>query len=422
MRWPLIMALTVALVAHGCGPIRSDEGLGGDGGADSGGDICFKSPDGTPCGAASACLNGRCQSGCGPNGTAPFCGSYENYSRGCCAADEDCCEIGFEYEECRPKGTCPVLVWCRGDWFNDLCDAPEMCTFTQSNGVPVGAPGGCLSHQSSGGIPPAQPTCTTGCTSPCAGPYGEAECCGAGAKCGDAGCCVLVNPPDAGPGGCNPFGGAGAGGLCLSTADCNCDGPDECVTAFFQGVPGTTGSCWPLAGATGCVGATDLALVADAGLPAHCFPTATLTGSFSVPISADGSVYGTASVTAKLNGVTLYGGQGGAYHDATDPAHPVVVVLIWAAGINTPPFAGLRIIIDQAEESTVAPIPLGLGARTRAHLTSGDYTSYDLSGAAYAGSIQLTEADWIIAGSFIDARLVGFTAELCGSHTTACQP
>ena len=172
---------------------------------------------------------------------------------------------------------------------------------------------------------------------------------------GDAGCCVLVNPPDAGPGGCNPFGGAGAGGLCLSTAECNCDGPDECVAAFFQGIPGTTGSCWPLAGATGCGGGSDLALVADAGLPAHCFPTAALTGSFSMPISADGSDYGTASVTAQLNGVTLYGGQGGAYHDATDPAHPVVVVLIWPGQSRAP--SSTRASLASRPSCAVRPRP-----------------------------------------------------------------
>jgi hypothetical protein len=227
---------------------------------------------------------------------------------------------------------------------------------------------------------------------------------------------------DAGGGGdggaveCVATGGVATGGICKASKPCTC--PNTCAPAFETTY---AGSCWPEPDPTnGCATATDVAVYVDVPENSHCFPTATLTGSFSVPFGTQATMGGTVSATLTINGQTFTVAQGWVEHDTTNGWREVVLL---PTNLSTPPVNWIRMIIADAKYVVgTADMAISQGDNV-VFLYSETANSQTLWGMNHAGSVSLTAVDTgsggTVTGTF-NVTMFAYPMELCGPNTTAC--
>jgi hypothetical protein len=226
---------------------------------------------------------------------------------------------------------------------------------------------------------------------------------------------------DGGGGACVPSGGVAAAGICKNSKPCTC--PLDC---FDTGDPKMAGACWPLFDTTtGCANATDVGIRYQGETTGHCFPSAALTGTFSIPIAADiNSAGGTATGGITINGVTATWSAGFALHDTTNG---IWSVNLTQANITGYPYTVLALEIDDAVYNTT---PINMKNNAAAN---GWMFEYKASGSSYSmtsmsqiqeGTLTFTAAPTgatgTVEGSFTAAKMFGNIIEYCGPNTTAC--
>jgi hypothetical protein len=221
---------------------------------------------------------------------------------------------------------------------------------------------------------------------------------------------------DGGGGACVATGGVATAGICKNSKPCTC--PNDCVVQV-QDSP--AGSCWPKPDPTnGCENATDVAIYYDTQDNAHCYPTATLTGTFSVPIATVDTMAGTSTVTATINGVTFTPTQGFAQHSTSS-----WFIALEPADAATPPVNIVIIDIGDALYNTTTPINMSNNANADVSLLQYTANAEIMYGRAKEGTLTLTTADTgatgTVAGSFSATfKMFGTVGEMCGPNTDPC--
>jgi hypothetical protein len=219
-------------------------------------------------------------------------------------------------------------------------------------------------------------------------------------------------------GGCVASGGIATGGICKASKPCTC--PNDCVD---PGEATVAGSCWPKPDPTnGCANSTDAAIYFDVQENAHCFPTASITGTWSVPIGTQTNMGGTVSGTITINGVTATLTQGWAQHDATNARWRIYLM---PASLSTAPVNYIVVVISDAEYNTTTPVSMDNSNTSYSFLIQENSNSMIFHASNLEGTITMTTADTgatgTSAGSFTGSfKYYSFPVEVCGPNTSPC--
>ena len=116
----------------------------------------------------------------------------------------------------------------------------------------------------------------------------------------------------------------------------------------------------------------------------HCFPTATLNGTFSVPWGTQTTAGGTVSATLTLNGQTFNVAKGWVEHNTTNSWREIVLL---PTDLATPPVNWIRVIIADAKY-VVGTIDMAISQSDNVlFLYSETANSQSLWGMNHAGSV-----------------------------------
>ncbi|MBI5481136.1 MAG: hypothetical protein HY906_19925 [Deltaproteobacteria bacterium] len=231
---------------------------------------------------------------------------------------------------------------------------------------------------------------------------------------------------DGGTGACVPTGGQAHAAICTNSKPCTC--PDDCVK--INPTSTTSGGCFAQPSGSGC-GTNEAGIMFSATDPGHCYPTAPIAGTFTIPIGTIDTAGGTISITTNINGVSASfttAAKGWVEHDTTNAE--------WVINIYNDPFAVgnnvlLTIWIPDAAYNTTTPVSLDGTLATSAMMrietavvTGSTISSDTINAFSWDGTMPLTAAPTTtgnVVGSFSsDAILFGYTAEMCGPNSTPC--